>query len=98
MSLQRLAIAIVSIPATLVLAVTLFTFNALLNPRPVASEASLPDCPLTRALWRNFQLVLVVGAARRERLLGAAKGLVDILLEIILEEGEGPDEPGEILL
>ena len=28
-SLQRLAIAIVSIPATLVLAVTLFTFNAL---------------------------------------------------------------------
>jgi hypothetical protein len=28
----------------------------------------------------------------------AAKGLVDILLEIILKEGEGPDKPGEVLL
>src|SRR5690348_16506502 len=41
-------------------------------------------------LRRSLELVLVVGAARRERLLGAAKGLVDILLEIILKEGEGP--------
>ena len=49
-------------------------------------------------LRRNLELVLVVGAARRERLLGAAKGLVDILLEIILKEGEGPDKPGEVLL
>ena len=49
-------------------------------------------------LRRSLELVLVVCAARRERVLGAAKGLVDILLEIILKEGEGPDKPGEVLL
>ena len=53
---------------------------------------------LPRALRRSLELVLVVGAARRERLLGATEGLVDILLEIILKKGEGPDKPGEILL
>ena len=53
---------------------------------------------LPRALRRSLELVLVVGAARRERLLGATEGLVDILLEIVLKEGEGPDKPGEILL
>ena len=49
-------------------------------------------------LRRSLELVLVVGAARCEQLLGAAKGLVDILLEIIRKEGEGPDKPGEVLL
>ena len=42
-------------------------------------------------LRRSLELVLVVGAARRERLLGAAKGLVDILLEITLKEGDRPE-------
>lgn len=50
------------------------------------------------SLRRSLELVLVVGAARRERRFGAAKGVVDILLEIILKEGEGPDKPGEVLL
>jgi hypothetical protein len=40
---------------------------------------------LPRALRRSLELVLVVGAARRERLLGATEGLVNILLEIILK-------------
>jgi hypothetical protein len=53
---------------------------------------------LARALRRSLELVLVVGAARREQLLGATEGLVNILLEIILKKGEGPDKPGEILL
>ena len=56
---------------------------------------SLQWAPMLR---RSLKLVLVVGAARRERLIGATEGLVDILLEIILKEGEGPDKPGEVLL
>ena len=52
---------------------------------------------LPRALRRSLELVLVVGAARRERLLGATEGLVDILLEIILKKGEGPARHGRPL-
>ena len=63
------------------------------------SEARLLGAGASAALIRvKLELVLVVGAARREQLLGAAKGLVDILLEITLKEGEGPDKPGEVLL
>lgn len=50
------------------------------------------------SLRRSLELVLVVGAARSNRLLSATKGLVDIPLEIILKEGKGPYKPGEVLL
>ncbi len=47
---------------------------------------------------QSLELVLVVGAARCKRLLGAAESLLDILPEIGIEDREGAGEAGEVLL
>ena len=45
-----------------------------------------------------IDLFLLIGAARCQGLVGAAEGLLDIALEIIVEDREGPGEAGEVLL
>ena len=71
------------------------------NVLPCVLDAAIFSPASVRAacsLGRSLELVLVVGAARCEQLLGTARGLVDIFLEIILKEGVGPDKPGKVLL
>src|SRR5689334_19300552 len=68
-------------------------------PHPVMSAFGDDDkSEGTEALRQSLELGLLVGGARREGLVVAAEGPLDIFLEIAVEDREGAGEPGEILL
>jgi hypothetical protein len=68
-ALQRIAIALVSVPATVVLAVALFTFNALV-PDSYAALLRFADWQWSERGWRYHSRCAQVGQCRTARFLG----------------------------